>query len=133
MVNRRKAREYAFILLFEYKFQPEEIENILNDFLCENNMESQESYIRETVLGTVEKIDEIDELIQSYAKGWTVDRISVVCLTAMRLAVYELKYISDIPLNVSVNEAVSLVKKYDDEQTLAFVNGILDSIKKTFQ
>ena len=130
MINRRKAREYAFILLFEYKFQPEEINTILEDFFSEYKTGEQEEYIRSVVEGVINNLDEIDELIASYSKKWSVDRISVVCMALMRLAVYEMRFIEDIPLNVSVNEAVNLTKLYDGEESVSFVNGILGNIKE---
>ena len=130
MINRRKAREYAFILLFEYKFQPEEINTILEDFFSEYKTGEQEEYIRSVVEGVIGNLDEIDELIASYSKKWSVDRISVVCMALMRLAVYEMRFIEDIPLNVSVNEAVNLTKLYDGEESVSFVNGILGNIKE---
>lgn len=131
MINRRKAREYAFILLFEYKFQPEEIDIILEDFFNEYETGEQEGYIRSVVEGVINNLDEIDTLISSYSKKWSVDRISVVCMALMRLAVYEMRFIEDIPLNVSVNEAVNLTKFYDGEESVSFVNGILGNIKES--
>ena len=131
MINRRKAREYAFILLFEYKFQPEEINTILEDFFSEYKTGEQEEYIRSVVEGVINNLDDIDELISSYSKKWSVDRISIVCMALMRLAVYEMRFIEDIPLNVSVNEAVNLTKLYDGEESVSFVNGILGNIKES--
>ncbi len=133
MMNRRKARESAFILLFEYRFQPEDIQQILEDFLAERDAGEQASYIRQVVEGTVENLSVLDELIQTYSKGWEADRISVVCMAVMRLAIYEMKFIDSIPLNVSVNEAVALAKKYDGEESAPFINGILGNIKKIFE
>lgn len=130
MINRRKAREYAFVLLFEYKFQPEEIHEILEDFLAEHDAGEQAAYIREVVEGTVAHIEEIDALIASYAKKWSTDRISIVCMAAMRLATYEMKYMESIPLNVSVNEAIAITKEYDGEESVSFVNGILGNMKE---
>ena len=130
MINRRKAREYAFILLFEYKFQPDEIQEILEDFLAEHDAGEQAGYIREVVEGTVSHIEEIDALIASYAKKWSTDRISIVCMAAMRLATYEMKYMESIPLTVSVNEAVAITKEYDGEESVSFVNGILGNMKE---
>ncbi len=129
MINRRKAREYAFTLLFSYRFQPEDIQNLLEDFLEENETGDQAEYIRNVVEGVVAHVEEIDALITQYAKGWTVERISGVCLALLRLAVYEMKFMDDIPAGVSVNEAVALAKKFDGEESLAFVNGILGHMK----
>lgn len=133
MMNRRKAREYAFILLFEYRFQPDEIRQILEDFFAENEAGDQESYIRQAVEGAVSHVQEIDALIAEYAKSWSVERISIASMAIMRLAVYEMKYIESIPLNVSVNEAVALAKIYDGDEAAPFVNGILGNLKKSLE
>lgn len=130
MMNRRKAREYAFILLFEYKFQPDDIFNLMEAFFAEYNAGDQEDYIRSVVEGAIGNIDEIDSLINEYSKGWSVDRISNVCLAVMRLAIYELKYVDSIPANVSVNEAVNIAKTYDGDSAAPFINGILGNIKE---
>lgn len=127
-MNRTKAREYAFVLLFEYKFQPEEIETILNDFVEEYNPGTQQEYIERVVRGTVAEIEKIDEKIAEVSKDWKVDRISCVSIAVLRLAVYEILFCDDIPAAVSVNEAVGLAKKYDGDEAAPFVNGILGKI-----
>ena len=127
-MNRKKAREYAFVLLFEYKFQPGEIGSILTDFVEEFNPGEQQSYIENIVNGTVEKVNEIDEIINSVSNDWKVERISCVSLAVLRLAVYEIKFCEDIPAVVSINEAVALAKKYEGEEAAPFVNGILDKV-----
>lgn len=129
-MNRRKAREYAFILLFQYKFQPNDMQDILADFFAQYDAGEQADYIQDVVEGTVKHIQEIDAKISEFSKGWSIDRISAVSIAVMRLCVYELKYCMSIPGNVSVNEAVSLVREYEGEEAAPFVNGILDNIKK---
>ena len=84
------------------------------------------------VEGVVQHHDEIDAMIGSCAKDWSVSRISAVCMAAMRLAVYEMKYMESIPLNVSVNEAIAITKEYDGEESVDFVNGILGNLKEQF-
>lgn len=130
-MNRRKAREYTFILLFQYKFQPNEMQDILVDFFAQYDAGEQAEYIRDVVEGTVKNIQEIDSKIGEFSKGWSIERISAVSIAVMRLCVYEMKYCKSIPENVSVNEAVNLVREYEGEEAAPFVNGILDSIKKT--
>ena len=127
-MNRTRAREYAFVLLFEYKFQPNEIGSILTDFIEEFNPGNQTEYIETVVRGAVEKIDEIDRIIQGVSKEWDVERISCVSIAVLRLAVFELKFCDDIPNAVSINEAVTLAKKYEGEEAAPFVNGILGKI-----
>ena len=127
-MNRKKAREYAFILLFEYKFQPQEIEQILADFIEEFNPGEQQEYIERVVRGVIENKTSIDEKIGELSKGWKTDRISNVTLSALRLGAYEIEFCDDIPAAVSVNEAVNIAKKYDGDEAAPFVNGILGKL-----
>lgn len=129
-MNRRKAREGAFIILFQYKFQPGDIQELLDYYFAEFDAGEQSSYISDVVCGTVEHLSEIDQKIEEYAKGWTVDRISAVSLAVMRLAIYEMVYCGDIPNTVSVNEGVALAKEYEGEEAAPFINGILGNIKE---
>ncbi len=130
-MNRTKAREYAFILLFQYKFQPAEIMNMLDEFCAEYNPGVQEEYIRTVVSKVTENVEKIDEIIEKTSEGWGVDRISTVNLSLLRLAVGEMLYIENIPAPVSVNEAVGLAKTYDGEESVAFMNGVLDKIRNS--
>ena len=127
-MNRTKAREYAFILLFEYKFQPDEIETILQDFIDEYKPGEQEEYIRRAVDGVISNIEEIDNKIGNASKDWKVERMSCVSIAVLRLAVFEILYCQDIPSVVAINEAVALAKKFDGEEAAPFVNGILGKI-----
>ena len=129
-MNRREARKQAFMLLFQYKFQADEIFGLLEDFFAENKVGAQRGYIEGVVRGCIDKIEEIDGLINEYSKGWQVDRISSVSVAALRLGTYELLYEDDIPLVVSVSEAVTLAKEFEGEEAAPFVNGILGSIKE---
>ncbi len=127
-MNRKKAREYAFVLLFEYRFQPEEIEQILADFIEEFNPGEQQEYIERIVRGIVANKEDIDAKIGELSKGWRTERISNVTLSVLRLGVYEIEFCDDIPAAVSVNEAVSIAKKYEGEEAAPFVNGILGKL-----
>ena len=125
LMNRRKAREYAFILLFEYKFQPDEIERLIADVIEEYTPGQQQEYIERVVRGVVANLQKIDKKIGELSKGWNIDRISSVSLSVLRLATYEIDFCDDIPAVVSVNEAVALAKKYEGDEAAPFVNGIL--------
>lgn len=127
-MNRKKAREYAFILLFEYKFQPDEIERILADFVGEYNPGEQQAYIERVVYGVVAELERIDQKLGELSKGWKVERMSSVSLSVLRLAAYEIEFCDDIPAAVSINEAVALAKKYDGDEAAPFVNGILGKL-----
>lgn len=129
-MNRTKAREYAFVLLFEYKFQPSEMESILSDFIEEFQPGAQQEYIERVVRGAVQNIDAIDGIIDGVSNEWKVERISCVSIAVLRLAVYEIKFCDDIPAVVSINEAVSLAKKYEGDEAAPFINGILGKISE---
>ena len=131
-MNRRQARKQAFLLLFQYKFQPDDMELLLERFFEENNAADQCSYIEDVVKGVISKKEEIDNVINEFSKDWDVDRLSSVSLAVLRLGVYEIMYIDDIPSAVSVNEAVALAKEFEGEEAAPFINGIMGKIKEKF-
>jgi len=87
--------------------------------------EKQLQYIRSLAAGVAEKREELDDYISRYSKKWKLNRISRTALAVMRVAMYEVLYLSDVPASVAVNEAVELAKKYEPQETVAFINGIL--------
>ena len=119
-MDRRKAREHAFTIIFQYKFRPDDMEEILSDFYEENDAGDQKEYIDGVVYGVLKNISEIDGKITECAKDWTVERIGV----------YEVLFSNDIPDPVAINEAVNLTRKFAGPETVDFVNGILGNIKK---
>lgn len=127
-MERRKAREAVMELLFEKEFNkdvaPDEIYRIAEET---RELES-DRYLYDTYFGVTDKAEEIDALISARAIGWKTKRMTKVSLSVMRIAVYEMKYCEDIPFNVSINEAVELCKKFDDDKAPAFVNGVLNGI-----
>ena len=127
--NRREAREAVFELLFETEFKRDEDIVQIYALSCENREIAEDAYIHDTYFGVCEHREEIDELINRHAKGWKTNRISRVSRSVLRLCTYELLYCTDIPASVSINEAIELSKKYDQEQARAFVNGVLNSVK----
>ena len=85
-------------------------------------------YITDAFNGVLSHLDELDQLIGETAKGWPTERMSLVDLTVLRLAVWEILYNPDIPANVSVSEALELTERYSDPEDKPFVNGILGTI-----
>lgn len=125
-LTRSEAREQAFMLLFSKSFDDEPLEETIVD-----NSEMFEggvcSYAHAVVSGIEDKKEELDEIISKYLKkGWSLSRLSKPSLAILRLAVYEIKYLENVPESVSVNEAVELAKKYTIDES-GFVNGILGS------
>lgn len=129
-MTRREEREQAFILLFEKSFDSETEIAELYDFAVENEAIAGSDFIKNLVCTAWEKVEEIDAVIEKYAKGWKINRISKVALAVLRLAICEIKYYEDIPVGVSINEAVELCKKYAAKDDSAFVNGILGSVSR---
>lgn len=132
-MTRHEAREAAFIILFEKVFQPDDAVGSFLDLATELELFEPDDYIR-NVTGKAEKnLAQIDSMIEERLVGWTLKRISKVSLSALRLAICEMLYFDDIPLSVSINEAVELTKKYATVKDASFVNGVLGSVSKSVQ
>lgn len=133
-MKRRELREHVFQLLFRVEFNSsEEMEEQVNMYFDgvreeETLSEKDETYITEKYKKIVEKIPEIDEMLNASAKGWKTSRMGRVDLTILRLAVYEMKFDEDIPEKVAINEAVELSKKFGGDESPAFINGVLAKI-----
>ncbi len=128
-MTRREAREIAFILIFEKEFNNDSLSDILELAKQVRDIEPDE-YVQKVFFGVFENVDDIDDCISQNAVGWNIKRISKTALAVLRLAIYEMKYIDNIPISVSINEAVELLKKYATQQEASFVNGILSTIAK---
>ena len=128
-MTRKIAREEAFILIFEKAFNDSSVEEILE--LAKEVRELEvDDYINKVFSGVFDKIEEIDALISENAVGWRIERISKTALSVLRLAIFEIKFMDDIPNAVSINEAVELCKKYATKEDASFVNGILSTVLK---
>ena len=123
---RREAREAILSLLFAYEYTPEKT---AAELVAERALSFDgrvDAYITEATEGVLSHLSEIDALIGSSAVGWSLSRISRVSRAILRLACYEMLYRIDIPTLVSLDEAVELAKKYDEENAYSFVNGVLN-------
>ncbi len=130
MLNRRSSREAVLGLIFENEFGLyDDKTELYENAVAARGIEENE-YIRTLYFGILEKQNELDAYIEKYAKGRTLARISKIAKSVMRISIYEMLYIDDIPASVSINEAVELAKQYDDDKTKAFVNGILNAVKE---
>lgn len=128
-MDRRSLREQIFKLLFRVEFNnPEEMEEQCGLFFedIDNSFtESESKAIQDKYDNIMSHKDEIDTLINEKAKGWSVDRMGKVDLTIIRLAVYEIMFDDDVPESVAINEAVELAKKFGQDESYSFVNGVL--------
>lgn len=141
-MTRNTAREIATHLAYELSFTDLPIGAFLDQQLSQESFaaraeecglyddtpnEKQEHYIRRLVSGVAEHAAELDTYIERYAKGWRFERISLVASAIMRVAMYELLYMPDIPHNVAISEAVQIAKGYESPEVVRFINGILGS------
>lgn len=127
-MQRRTARENAFILIFESIFKTDEVaEEIFTKATQIRGLE-YDDYVKETFFGSYENSEVIDSAVEKHLTGWKKERISPVSKAIIRLAAYEIMFMSDVPARVSINEAVELAKKYDDEKSYSFVNGVLHAL-----
>lgn len=130
-LTRSESREQAFMLLFSKSFDDEPLEETIDDN-SEMFVGGVCAYAQAVVSGIEDKHGEIDEIIASHLKkGWTLSRISKPSLAILRLAIYEMKYLDNVPQSVSINEAVELAKKYTIDES-KFVNGILGTYSREF-
>ncbi len=132
-VTRSSAREYVFALLFARTFAHDEPADEFYSKELENaqiEFGDQIDYVHGVFFGVEDKQSEIDGLISEAANGWNLSRLSKTVLAIMRLSVYEMMAVSDVPKRVSLNEAVELAKKYDDDNAPAYINGVLNAISK---
>ena len=131
-MNRTSIRENKFKLIYSNEIQKEIDEEQIEIFIEANSIEGEEQigYIKNSFYGIQKNIEEIKELIEKNLKEkWTIQRISKIDVSILKLAIYEILY-SEVPYKVAINEAIELAKKYGDDNSKKFINGILASIVK---
>ena len=144
-MTRTNAREIVAQLVYEMGFRDDDARTLVREHLDpdyyatlkdesdayeESPSGKQVEYIQSTVCGIREKQDELDGYISKYAIGWNLGRISKTARAIMQLAMYECLYVHDVPVSAAINEAVELTRKYEDEDVVAFVNGILGAFAR---
>ena len=145
-MSRANARELAVHLIYSQGFTGEEpdvvvatrLEKEYYKLLAEENevyesrpSTSQLAYIDGVVSGVANRQEMLNQQIQKFSIGWDISRISRLARSVMQLAIFEILYVEDVPVGVAVSEAVRLAKKYDGDDTGAFVNGILGSFARS--
>lgn len=127
-MQRKLARENAFILIFESVCKKEETaEEIFDKAVNVRGLEFDD-YVKEVFFGSYENALKLEEAMEKHFKGWKKERVSPVSMAILKLGCYEIMFLSDIPSKVTINEAIELSKKYDDEKSYAFVNGVLNAV-----
>ena len=144
-MTRTNAREIVAQLVYEMGFRDDDARTLVREHLDpdyyatlkdesdayeESPSGKQVEYIQSTVCGIREKQDELDGYISKSAIGWNLGRISKTARAIMQLAMYECLYVHDVPVSAAINEAVELTRKYEDEDVVAFVNGILGAFAR---
>ena len=144
-MTRGNARELAVHLIYGREFTGEEPEQVVstrldkeyysklsgeNDVYSDRPSKQQLRYIDSVVSGVANRTEDLNGEIQKYSIGWDVSRISRLTRCVLQLAIYEILYVEDVPTGVAISEAVRLAKKYDGDDTGAFVNGILGSFAR---
>ena len=133
-MKRQRSREIAMELLFSMELSKNSIDETIEMFIenYELNLNTVDmEYIKKVISTVTENLSKIDEILSGALDNWKIERISKVNLTILRLAVAEMLYLDDVPGRVAINEAIELTKRYSDEKSKAFVNGILDRVLKS--
>ena len=128
-ITRKEARAEVFHLLFETEFRSETSPEEIYALSQQDREFVEDAYIRRAYFGVCEHMEELDEIMSRHSNGWKPSRITPVSRSVIRLCLFEMKYMDDIPAAVSINEAIELVKTYDDPKMRAFVNGVLHGAK----
>ena len=133
MRKRTQSREWALKILYQSDITGKSISVTIKEFLDsqEEAIDTEvQDYCGRLVLGVEKNLNDIDKKISEYATNWEFKRIAIIDRNVLRIGIFELKYASDVPPKVTINEAVELAKKYGDLDSSKFVNGILDNIHK---
>lgn len=131
-MNRKLSREKSMEILFSMTLTKDNASDAIENFTenYEDNIKDIDlDYLRKIIYGVEGKKEEIDKAIEENLHNWKMNRISKVNLSILRLATYELLFDDEIPTNVAINEALEITRKYSDEKSVSFVNGVLDKIK----
>ena len=126
--NRHTARDLAFKYIFQWNVNGRDVAEFTAEAEALDFTPDDKGDIAQVINGVVEKVEEIDEILEQLSEKWRKNRISAVCMAVMRIAVYEIKYMEEIPKSVSINEAVEIAKTYDSPSASGFVNGILGKL-----
>ena len=135
MGPRRKAREYALQMLFQWDITHDNIDQVAATFFQNQERDTPAimDFAHKLVKGTVEHVEDIDRLIQKHAENWRLDRMAVVDRNVLRLATHEFLVDKETPKTVVINEAIEIARRFSTQESPQFINGILDGIKKELE
>jgi N utilization substance protein B len=132
MASRRKSRELALQMLYQWEVGKHSPDQVLATFIATEKKDGPaETLARRLFEGTVEDISPIDQLLREHAQHWRLERMAAIDRNVLRLALFELRHQSETPAAVVINEALEIARRFSGEDSAAFVNGVLDAIRKT--
>ena len=135
-MNRVKSREYLLQLAYKMEITSETALETFNSFMENEDISKDDldlAYIKSGLLGIEENKEKLDSLIESQLVKWKLNRISKVNISILRISTYEILFAEDVPGKVSINEAIELCKKYSDNKSVSFINGVLDKVYKNME
>ena len=133
MASRRRSRQRALQILFQWDARRQPADDVINayyDTLYSEEKPERDPFVADLVRGTVEHAANIDELISKHAEHWRIERMPAVDRNILRLAVYEMNH-GGTPAAVAIDEALELARKFSNEESVQFVNGVLDAIHRS--
>ncbi|GEA31814.1 transcription antitermination factor NusB [Clostridium diolis] len=131
-MNRKLSREKAMELLFGMTLSKDTMEDAVEAFVENYEGDIKEidlTYVKQVLIGVNNNKEAIDKVIQENLHNWKIERISKVNLSILRIATYELLYDKEVPRGVAINEALEITRRYSDEKSVSFINGVLDKVK----
>jgi len=132
MPSRRKSREYAMQMLYQWEVGGNTPEQVEASFLLERKPDGGvATFARELFLGTVNNLSKLDRLLKQHAQNWRLERMAAVDRSILRLAAYEILCTPDVPPRAVINEALEIARRFSGQSSIEFINGILDAILKS--
>jgi N utilization substance protein B len=132
MARRSRMRDLVFKVIFQNEFRKDLVDTVLQEVLSKEKSDSVRKDVERYVRGIYDHIGCIDEKISSCLENWTLERLSSVDRCVLRLGTYELLYEPDVPIQVTLDEAIELAKRYGTDNSGKFVNGVLDRLAKQY-
>ncbi len=128
-MSRKQSREKAFMLLYQLEIQKGDMENQITSFIVEQEVKPNDTdYLCMLVRGVRAHLDDLDTAFEPLLKRWTKQRLPKVDLTILRLGLYEMRFVEDVPDNVAISEAVLLAKKFSSEESRSYINAVLGKL-----
>jgi len=132
MGSRRKARELALQMLFQWELGGHSPEHVISSFLHVQKIDREvESFARSLFEGTVSEVEALDRRVRAQAEHWRLERMAAVDRNLLRVALYELLHCPETPPAVVINEALEIARRFSGKDSVEFINGVLDAIRKT--